>query len=310
MRVSLRQIRAFIQVADTGSFVAAARSMHVTPAALSVVVRALETELGFELFERTTRRVDLSAAGQQYLPYARRVLQDLGHAEQAATDIRSGVVGIVRVSATQGLACAVLPQLFNAFQALHPGVRMVPVDTGIDGVTQAVERGDAEFAIAPHYEVVDTGVLDVMPLVRSRLHLVCRKDDALARLRAVAWPELRHRHLIYMGKDPGLQAATEPLFGKAEAPLLSVDHLTTALGLVASGAGLAVLTDYTAPLLRIHDLTMVPLVQPQVLRQVTLYRHRTRQLLPVAQGFERFLTGMGAEQRKAFFRPASPRASA
>lgn len=287
MRVSLRQLAALIKIAEAGSFVAAARALHVTPAALSVVIRSFEEELGFDLFERTTRKVALSAAGQQYLPYARRVMVDMENAARMAYDIRSGLVGVVRVASTQGITSSVLPLLFTAFRNRYPDVRLVPLDTNVNDITAAVDKGDAEFAIAPYYGIETVGDLELAPLFSSQLHVVCPPDHPLAGKRSVPWSALARETVIYTGRDVGLHAILEPLLGPQEQSL-TVDHLTTALGLVASGAGIVVFTNYTRPLTRIHDLRMIPLRQPVVNRQVSLYKHRTRQLLPVTQVFENF----------------------
>lgn len=287
LRVSLRQLHAFIQVAEAGSFVAAAASLHVTPAALSVLIRSLEEELGFVLFERTTRKVALSAAGQQYLPYAQRVLTDMEHAARMAYDLRSGVAGVVRVTSTQGITSAVLPQLFAAFNRRYPDVRLIPLDTGVNEITAAVDRGDAEFAIAPHYGIETVGDLELTSLFSSGLHLVCAPSHPFARKRKVAWSSLVQQTIIYTGRDVGLHAIIEPILHPSMSSL-TVNNLTTALGLISIGTGVTVFTNYTRPLMRIHDLCMVPLVQPVVNRQVALYKHRTRPLLPVALAFESF----------------------
>ena len=78
--LTLRQLRAFAAVAKLGSFTAAATRMHLTHSALSVLVRELERELGARLFDRHTRRLLLTEAGHELLPYATRVLADLEQA--------------------------------------------------------------------------------------------------------------------------------------------------------------------------------------------------------------------------------------
>jgi DNA-binding transcriptional LysR family regulator len=75
--ITLRQLRAFVALAQAHSFTAAAAQLHITQSALSALVRELESEVGSRLFDRTTRHVDINAAGRELLPVAERVLRDL-----------------------------------------------------------------------------------------------------------------------------------------------------------------------------------------------------------------------------------------
>ena len=128
MNVTLRQLHAFHAVARLGSFVAAAKALHVTPSALSNLVRELEDSLGFRLLERTTRRVRLSAAGASYYENAERVLRAVNDAKLRAEDLKSGLTSTVRVAATQLVCWAVLPALLSAFRAQEPNVRVLVTD--------------------------------------------------------------------------------------------------------------------------------------------------------------------------------------
>jgi DNA-binding transcriptional LysR family regulator len=86
MNLTLRQIRAFVLVARSGSFTGAAKSMHLTQSALSQLIRELETSLNTRLVDRTTRSVSLTAPGNEFLASAQRILDDL---EQAVGNVDS-----------------------------------------------------------------------------------------------------------------------------------------------------------------------------------------------------------------------------
>src|SRR3954471_4202212 len=77
MTVTLKQVRAVLAVAQAGNFTRAAHLIHVSQSALSVLIREIESDLGVRLFDRTTHSVELTEAGQEFLPYAARVLADL-----------------------------------------------------------------------------------------------------------------------------------------------------------------------------------------------------------------------------------------
>jgi molybdenum-dependent DNA-binding transcriptional regulator ModE len=106
MRFTHRQLRAFAAVADTGSFSAAAPKLHLTTSAVSLLVRELESVVGFRLFERTSRRVALTPHGTEFLPAARRVLNELQQAVIFALDMLHRVSAHVTIAAPPAIAAA------------------------------------------------------------------------------------------------------------------------------------------------------------------------------------------------------------
>src|SRR5689334_11913980 len=123
MNVSLRQLRAFVAVCDTGSFTGAARQLHITQSALSLLIKDLETELGIRLLERTTRNVRLSEAGASFRPLVNGVLQDLERAIASVADLRDLKRGVARIAAPQLMSLTLLPQVLPTHRARHPGVQ-------------------------------------------------------------------------------------------------------------------------------------------------------------------------------------------
>lgn len=101
MNITSRQLRAFLLIARHESFSRAAEQMFITQSGMSIIVRELESQLGFRLFERTTRKVRLTEFGSKFLPIADRCLCDL---ERAARNIRRLAVSTLTVHATSLLA--------------------------------------------------------------------------------------------------------------------------------------------------------------------------------------------------------------
>src|SRR5688572_26652500 len=96
-RLTLRQVEAFIAVAEVNSFTAAAGRLGLTTQAVSQLVAELEGVLGFRLFDRTTRKVELSSAGRDFLASAETLLRHARSAESAADDVRHRASGMVRI---------------------------------------------------------------------------------------------------------------------------------------------------------------------------------------------------------------------
>ncbi|RYY83975.1 MAG: LysR family transcriptional regulator, partial [Comamonadaceae bacterium] len=137
MNISLRQLRAFSVVARTASFTLAARQLHLTQSAVSMLVQQLEDAAGVRLFDRARNAVTLTEAGQQLLPLARRMLDDLRQLEEGATDLRTLRSGVLRVAAPQLLACTWIASALARFEKSHPSIGLRLLDTGADDIVPA-----------------------------------------------------------------------------------------------------------------------------------------------------------------------------
>lgn len=144
MNFSLRQLRAFIAVAQCASFTKAAEQFHITQAGLSAMVRELEEQLDSRLFERTTRAVRLTPAGQHLLPIAQRTVRELGDA--AADLARLGHPGSdrIRIGVTPLIACSVIPEVLKRFHQAEPRARVDVIDLDRAVIQQGVERGELD----------------------------------------------------------------------------------------------------------------------------------------------------------------------
>ena len=121
MHVTLRQLRAFVAVVETASFSDAAKAMHLSQAALSGLIRELESRVGVRLLDRNTRSVSPSVVGEAFEPMARRVLSSLDEALESVTNLKELRRGVVRVAAPEPLSCTLVPDLIASYGSAHPG---------------------------------------------------------------------------------------------------------------------------------------------------------------------------------------------
>jgi DNA-binding transcriptional LysR family regulator len=143
--MEIRQLRAFVAVAEEATFTRAADRLGVVQPAVSQAVGRLETELGLVLFERSSRRVTLTSAGTAFLPEARAVLGRLAQAEQAAADLAAGRLGLVRLATTPG-AAGLVRALLTHQRAAHPGVRVELAQGGAPKL-RAILDGEIDVAL-------------------------------------------------------------------------------------------------------------------------------------------------------------------
>src|SRR4051812_23779186 len=147
MNVTFRQLQAFAAVAAAGSFTRAAERLHVTQSAVSVLIRELEADLGIRLFDRTTRRVEITEAGIDFRAGAEKLIADMEHAVRHTHDLVERKRGRITVAAPPLLAAAFLPRTIQAFQRAYPGIRVALIDVPTDQIVSRVKSGEADLGV-------------------------------------------------------------------------------------------------------------------------------------------------------------------
>jgi DNA-binding transcriptional LysR family regulator len=290
-RFTLRQIEAFIAVAQAYSFTVAASRLGLTAQAVSQLIAELEAILGFRLFDRTTRKVALSSAGRDFLASATTLLRHVHAADSAADDVRNRASGVVRVGAPLVLASTALPMAMRDYQKLRPKVVVRVRDVPVDQLVDRVADGDVDLAIGPDRH---TGTaVQATALFDSAWVLWCAPGHALARhRRAVRWAELAEVAIVSAGRDHEHNVAQmhqDVPAGTRVTPVDVVDNISTALGIAAQGLAVTLAPAYVAVLAKPLGLVMRRVVQPESVRKVCLYAPGTRALSPAAAGFADFL---------------------
>jgi DNA-binding transcriptional LysR family regulator len=290
MNVTLRQLRAFQLVAQSGSFTDAARRLHVTQAALSSLVKELEGTLNVRLFDRSTRSTKLSPAGSDFLPLAVKVLEDLDYALESTRQLQELKRGNVRVACTPLYSSYLLPQVIFQFQARFPGVQVRLLDSLNEEALLRLASGEADFAISPQR----SNDLDIEEelLFNDRFVIICPPGHALDRRRAVTWTEAFSYPFIAMTKgymtrlqvDLASHSSTLAL-----QPAYEVSFLTTALAMVKAGLGITALPSGALTMIEQSGLRAIQVEAPVVFRQVSLFTRTGQTLPPAAFELKKFL---------------------
>ena len=291
IRFTLRQIEAFIAVAEAHSFTVAASRLGLTAQAVSQLIAELEAILGFRLFDRTTRKVALSSAGRDFLGSASTLLRHVRAADSAADDVRNRATGVVRVGAPLVLASTALPMAMREFQRIKPKVVVRLRDVPVDHLIDRVADGDVDFAIGPDRHTGEA--VTALPLFDSAWVLWCAPSHPLARKRrAVRWAELADVAIVSAGRDHEHSVAQmhqDLPAGARVTPVDVVDNISTALGIAAQGLAVTLAPAYVGVMAKPAGLIMRRVVQPESVRKVCLYSPAVRGLSPAAAGFADFL---------------------
>jgi DNA-binding transcriptional LysR family regulator len=271
--LSLRQLRAFLAVARETNMTRAASQLHLTPSALSMLVRSLEDDLGMRLFKRTTRRVVLTEAGIQLLPTVEMVLMQLESGIANLQKLQRLKALQLRIAASPLLASALLPKVIASFRAQHPQVTVILMDALNEALPDLVRRGEIDIAFC----TANSDVADLTShlLYVDKLMLTCHVDHPLAQAREVSWSSLVDEPMILMRHGSGLRSLVDKNIAKwckHLEPAYEVSQVATALGLVAEGQGLSILPSYAISRAQAASqalsIATVALVEPVVEREI------------------------------------------
>jgi DNA-binding transcriptional LysR family regulator len=244
--MELRQLEAFVAVAEERNFTRAAARLHVAQSGLSATIRSLERELKVPLFSRTTRHVELTAAGEALLAEARRTLSSA----HAAVEAVAAVQGVRRGTLTVGIMQTPLfdlPGLIARYRSAYPGIELRIQQAGSTELGRLLSERSVDVifrAVADE----SSGFVSI-PLARSSLAVVCNADHALAGNAAVDLRTLSGSALV--GYPLGWEVRTlsdRALRSSGVEPryAFEVNDTRTLLDLVEIGLGVAVFPEAIA----------------------------------------------------------------
>ncbi|MEG3879211.1 LysR family transcriptional regulator [Microcoleus sp. herbarium7] len=165
--MELRHLRYFIAVAEELNFTRAADRLHMAQPPLSQQIQQLETELGFQLFRRTKRRVVLTEAGQVFFEESQKILQQVDRAIQLAQQTSRGELGQLTVGFVSSAAHNVVPAILQAFRTLHPAVKLELREMTTNEQLQRLQEGqiDIGFIRPPVADGINSEVVFREPLI-------------------------------------------------------------------------------------------------------------------------------------------------
>lgn len=188
--MELQQMRYAIAIAEERSFTRAAERCHVVQSALSHQIKALERELGATLFARTSRRVEITAAGNAFVAQARA---SLAAAERAISDV-AAAAGQIRGTLTVGVIPTVtaidVPAALGAYHRAHPAVRISLRGGGSDEFIDAIVDGSMDAAVLGLPDTMQPKGVESRVLARERLVAVVSADHPLASRRKLRLDDL------------------------------------------------------------------------------------------------------------------------
>ncbi len=274
--ISTRQLRYFVEIADSGSFSAAAERLFVAQSALSRQIKELETQLQTPLFERTARQPRLTAAGEAFYPRARNLLGELHKASEMATQVGNGQLGTLRLSHSSTVPMSgVLLQGISTWLDRCPGVSMDIVKLSSEAQLEDIADGRLDVGVLRLPVLRQREGVRVMPLYSEQLLLAVPANHKLSRSQApieleqlkdeafISIPHPQRGGLSYLSAELCMRAGFFPKAARV------MSRKTTQLQLIQAGFGIALLPKSMKDIAP-ANVHFLPLADPDCLSSVAL----------------------------------------
>lgn len=282
--MTVKQLRAFLAVAQTLSFAQACERLHLSQSALSLTIKALEDGLGGRLFSRTTRAVALTPEGEALLPLARRLLADWDNAEDELRQRFTLRQGRVSLAAMPSFAGNLLPSVLKLFRQRYPSISVTVHDVINEQVLDMVRDRQVELGIA--FEPEPGMPLSFTPLYLDRFVAVVPADSPLAALPRIGWPELLQQPFVALQRPSSVRVMLEEYLAQRglKLPVAFESHQLATVGRMV-GCGLGVSAVPALCQGQMHELgaRCVALGDPVIERPVGLLTKPGHELSVAAQ---------------------------
>lgn len=284
INLSMRDIDTTLVLGRTLNFRQAAAQLHLSQSALSTQVQRIEESLGVKLFDRTTRTVRLTAAGEVFMQQAAALQVAFRDAIAAVSGIASAEHGQVSVAALPSLAARLLPRVLMAYRQAHPQVALKVRDTLSGPAFDLVRAGEVDFALtAADPQHAD---LHYVPLMSDSFILLIPQAHPLAKSRGpLRWADTASAAHVSMVHPSSVRQYTEWAFLQNRirfTPDFEAEHLTTIVAMVECGFGVAALPEIAAGAVAQNGIVQRPLIGPVAERSIGLVTARNRSLPPAA----------------------------
>jgi DNA-binding transcriptional LysR family regulator len=284
--LSSRQLRAVLAVAEYRSFVAAANALKISQPALTRAIQQIETELEVPLFSRSTRQVTITDAGQEFVSFAERWLNDLKISVENMRELAEQPRGQIVVASVVSLANAVLPTLIADYSRRFPRIE-IHLREGLHSVVRDEVRGGlADFGIGYLDDAPKSFITEELGL--ETFQVVLRRDGALARRRQIELQALADTSMVSFPAESRTRRILDDAAAAAGLSfryLMTTNRLPTLHGLVRNGVGLAVVPASERPSPDDPDLISRPLIGRRLACPIGIMRLQERELSPPAAEF-------------------------
>lgn len=293
MNITLKQLRAFVELATSKSYATASERLNLSQPALSICIKNLESEVGGTLFSRTTRNVNLTPEGLAFYPRARKLLMDWYDTFEAVNEMFTLQQGRITISAMPSFASSLLPPVLKQYSLQYPNIRIDVKDVVMESVITSVLKGEAEIGIV--FEPDKLIELEFVPLLNNDFVAVMEPGHELGKNSSISIMELDGIPMVMMNRGSSIRLWLEEVFQKrAIAPQIAAEawQLDTLGEMVKVNLGLAIVPGLCTQQMLRKGLRCVPVTETGLNRKVGIIQKANTSLSASAKAFKTLLFDM------------------
>jgi LysR family transcriptional regulator, carnitine catabolism transcriptional activator len=273
MDLTLRQLEIYAEVARTRSFTRAASELMLSQPVISRTIGEIERKLATPLLERTTRSVELTEAGREFLNVALGILDSYRRGLSWFDDYRDGERKQVTIATLPSIAAAVLPAILAGYLGENPGIQIRLLDGTNDQIIADLQSGAADFAIS------ETGPaaapLAHTPLLDDPLVAVLAHGHRHLEREQVSWQDLSSEPFIAFSPGSSIRRLTDLGFAQScvqSRQFMETRTVATAGALIAADLGVSAVPRLVLPLMAATPVASRLLGAPAVTRHIALHQ--------------------------------------
>ncbi|MFT7261867.1 MAG: LysR family carnitine catabolism transcriptional activator [Glaciecola sp.] len=284
--VSFRQVQIFVCIAQSHTFAQAAEKMCLSQPALSSAIKKMESQLGGLLFSRTTRKVELSPEGRQFLPVAARLIGDWQDAFSDLHNLFSLGRGKLSIAAMPSFAAGLLPGILQQFKTEFPNIKLSVADVVMESVIKDVQAGRAEIGFSFEHKKMDG--LEFYPILTDNFIAVLPANHPLSQHPILSWSQIALYPFVAMNKGSAIRQWIDSFMEMNNLSLnivVEASQLATLGQCVKHDLGVSVVPALCQEQMLNKDLVCLKIHQSGLSKRVGVIRQKKGNLSSVASSF-------------------------
>lgn len=278
MNISFKQLKIFVKLYELKSFTAAADALHMTQSAVSKQCFELESEIGFPLFERSTRRVEPLNSAVEFYAFATEMLATLNAASRGLDDLRSLKTGYLNIAATPLIFYGLICDVVSEFSSRYPEIKTEIFEISTNLAIEYVMNGKVDIAIVmldqPESRLISE------ELFIDQIFLACSPNHEFSQRQQIMLSDLNQQKFIMFRDDNNLGKITKEILDKKQINVTSVINIgamISALGLVKNNTGVSFVPEYARNLCEQINIPLIAISDPEMPKR-TLYLIRRKNI--------------------------------
>ena len=296
--MELRQLKYFVMSAEYLNFSEAAKHLYITQSTLSQQIKQLENELGFPLFLRNSRHIVLTEAGEEFLPFAQKTIQDAEDGVQRLCDLQNVKAGTLRVGVTYSLS-SVLTEGLLRFMRQYPNVKLEICYETVNRLLELLKARKLDFVLS-YKPVNEMPEIDTISLFENSLSAIVSSSHPLADRKNITLMELQNLSLVLPSRELQARMMLERLMEGKDFVLTSqveLNETNILLQMVSTGSYVTVLS--ASAVFGNKRFKAVPLDEPGNLMEASMLTLKGAYQKASAKEFINILLDTDAVKRRA-----------